>query len=188
MRDGYKLQSIMQSMLYTSPTNSLLTYVCCWSTNYIILSTYLLTNQLTDWLTYGTDHTQRHIHSHSRICSRLNNYRKKGRGTCFTREYHWSELRDGCSWEKQVPHFFLVIIKPRANPRVQVNATLRVICTVPTYLPSVKKNNCFSLQLAALNKGMGTDLILLLTLLYKLKWKVFSDDNTLLFAMIPITL
>jgi len=66
---------------------------------------------------YGTDHTQCRIHSHSRICLRLNNYREKKAWHLFRsrvslkRTQRWMLAR-----KTGATPFFLVIIKPQANP------------------------------------------------------------------------
>ena len=79
---------------------------------------------------YGTDHMQRHIHLRSWICSRLNNCQGRGCGTCFACECTpLSVLRD-IRKRNRCHALFWAIIKPWANPRVWVSATLREICTV----------------------------------------------------------
>jgi len=100
---------------------------------------------------YGTDHAQRHIHSHSRICLRLNNYQKKAWHLFRSRE----SLKHTQGWilvrKTGGTPFFLVNIKLRANLRTWANATLRVICTICHYSVTALKQ-LFTLQYTVSNQ------------------------------------
>ena len=79
---------------------------------------------------YSTDLTQRRTRPQSQICSWLNNRPKKGVTPVSLADI--MKHTQGCTLTSKTGATppSSAIIKPQANPRAQVNATLRVICTV----------------------------------------------------------
>ena len=69
--------------------------------------------------TYGTAHAQRRIRSRSWVCSRLNNCRGRGRGTCFACECTSLSVLSDIREQNRCHALFWTIIKPRANGRVR---------------------------------------------------------------------
>jgi len=89
---------------------------------------------------YGADHAQGHIRSYSQICSRLNNYQKKGVAPVSLASITEAHSGMDASEKTGATPFFLVIIRPRANPCVQANAALHMICTVCNWFKNSLRN------------------------------------------------
>jgi len=67
---------------------------------------FLSTSKYVKLCTYNTDHAQRCICSHARICSRLGDHWKRGCGACFSCKHPSLSALQWYSLAKQVPHLF----------------------------------------------------------------------------------